>query len=257
MGQLKLLTKSIVFSTRSRRRFFTFVAVFAILSGATIILLNYFDGFSRQELLDQKGIVLKASTFGTPGALTLAEAQTSLGINDGQSLSGASKVIFYKYINFGSSLRVFSIDPHYPWAFTDLKPNNLAQGSFPSSSYKALVSEDLLLPLQDSESGNFIYTKPGIGTTFTVGSSSDSEYELKISGIFKKPPIALQDPEAREWIFVTETAFNRLINDEYLGFSESEIFVHSVTVIASADLFGEKTYTNVDQLTSELLVFRI
>jgi ABC-type antimicrobial peptide transport system permease subunit len=245
MGQLKLLTKSIVFSTRSRRRFFTFVAIFAILSGATIILLNYFDGFSRQELLDQKGIVLKATDFGTPGALTLEQAENSLGTID------ASKVIYYKYINFGSSLRIFSIDPKYPWAFTDLKPSNLAKGSFPSSTYRALVSEDVLLPLQDSASGNFIFTKPGIGTTFTIGADETSDYELKISGIFKKPALAAQD--TREWIFITETAFDQLVDTPYLNLADSEIYVHSVTVIAGGDIFNGQTYTKVDELTADLL----
>ena len=79
MGKLKLLMKSIVFSTRSRRRFFTFVMVFSILSGATIILISYFDNFSRAGLLTHKGVVVEASEFGTLGALTLLQARTEIG----------------------------------------------------------------------------------------------------------------------------------------------------------------------------------
>lgn len=255
MGQLKLLTKSIIFSTRSRRRFFTFVAIFAILSGATIILLNYFDGFSRQQLLDQKGIVLKANDFGTPTALTLDAAETSLGITDGGSLDGgpldgASKVIFYKYINFGTSLRIFSINPNYPWAFTDLKPTSLSQGGFPSNTYKALISEDLVLPLQDNQAGNYIFTKPGTGTMLTIGATNASDFKLTISGIFKKPSLAAQDN--REWIFITETAFDLLVSDTYLNLADTEIYIHSVTVIAGGDVFNGQAYTRVDELGGDL-----
>ncbi|PWI47251.1 hypothetical protein CEE45_12710 [Candidatus Heimdallarchaeota archaeon B3_Heim] len=254
MGQLKLLTKSIVFSTRSRRRFFTFVAVFAILSGATIILINYFDGFSRQELLDQRGIVLKASAFGTPSPLSLFEAESNspvgIGINDGQTLAGASKVIFYKYVDFGSTLRIFSMNPSYPWAFSDLKPSNLAKGHFPYSTHQVLVSEDITMTLADAEGGNQIYTKPGLGTLFTLGTAITDPFELKISGIFKKPAVA--EADSREWIFLTEKAFTTLIDESHLDFTENEIYIHSITVIAGGDVFLGGTYTEVDRLAAEL-----
>jgi hypothetical protein len=252
MGKLKLLTKSIVFSTRSRRRFFTFVIVFAILSGATIILLNYFDNFSRQELLKHRGVVLRASGYGAGSPLTLSDATRNepdgIGINDGQSLAGASKVIFYKYVDFGADLRIFSIDPNHKWAFADLKPNNLVAGSFPTSTYQVMVSEEILLTVQATQGTNNIYTKPGIGTSFAIGNNPSSDFELTISGIFEKPPAAVAD--TREWIFLTEGAFEKLI-DEYLGYSASQIYVHSVTIIAGGDVFSGETYTNVDQIGAD------
>ncbi|MHA1976668.1 MAG: FtsX-like permease family protein [Candidatus Hodarchaeales archaeon] len=254
MGQFKLFTKSIVFSTRSRRRFFTFVAVFAILSGATIILINYFDGFSRQELLDQKGIVLKASAFGTASPVTLLEAESNnpvgIGINDGNTLEGASKVIFYKYVDFGSTLRIFSMDPHYAWAFTDLKPNNLAKGHFPHSTNQVLVSEDIIMTLADTQDGNQIFTKPSLGTSFTLGSSEDDPFELTIAGIFKKPAAAEQD--TREWLFLTEKAFAVLVDEFHLDLAKSAIFIHSITVIAGGDVFTGQAYSEVDRLALEL-----
>ncbi len=256
MGQFKLFTKSIVFSTRSRRRFFTFVAVFAILSGATIILINFFDGFSRQELLDQRGIVLKASAFGDEAAspLSLAEATlnspTGIGIDDGDTLEGASKVIFYKYVDFGSTLRIFSLHPSYPWAFSDLKPNNLAKGHFPHSTHQVLVSEDIIMTLADTQDGNQIFTKPGLGTSFTLGSNETDDFELSISGIFKKPFAAEKD--TREWIFLTENAFKTLVNPSHLNLLDNEIYIHSITVIAGGDVFTGGTYTRVDELAARL-----
>jgi len=245
LGKLKLLTKSIVFSTRSRRRFFTFVIVFAILSGATIILISYFDNFSRQGLLYHKGVVVKASEFGTPGALLLSEAQPEIG-----TIPAAERVIYYKYINFGSSLRIFSLDSQYPWAFTDLQPNNLIAGHFPQKNTQVLVSEEALLALEDSEGTTNVYTKPVVGTSFTIGDSANSTFKLTVSGIFKKTDVISHD--SLEWIFLTESAFGTITNTEYLNSSGIEIFVHSISIIAGGDVFSGAAYDNVDDIANSL-----
>ena len=129
MGMYKILMKSIVFSTRSRRRFFTFVSVFTILSGATIILLYNFDNFSREGLLVHSGVVIKAHSMDT---VTLAAAQVDVGVTDGNTRGSAKIVIFFKYVNFGTNIRIFSMNPKYSWAFDDIAPTDLEAGSFPN-----------------------------------------------------------------------------------------------------------------------------
>ncbi|MCK4847882.1 MAG: FtsX-like permease family protein [Candidatus Heimdallarchaeota archaeon] len=247
MSKLKLLTKSIVFSTRSRRRFFTFVIVFSILSGATIILLSYFDNFSRQGLLTHKGVVIEASEFGTAGALLLSEATNGIG-----TIPAAEKVIYYKYINFGSSLRIISMDPQYPWAFTDLKPNNLISGHFPHHDDQVLISDEALLALEDSEGLTNLYTKPVVGTSFTIGRTVDSTFKLTVSGIFKKPQIIEADTNW-EWIFVTEDAFDIFVDEQNLNLNADRIFVHSISIIAGGDVFSGAAYDNVDDIASSLI----
>jgi len=253
LGKLKLLTKSIIFSTRSRRRFFTFVIVFSILSGATIILLSYFDNFSRQGLLAHKGVVVKAAEFGLPGALLLSEATAAQPTGIG-TISGAEKVIFYKYVNFGSTLRIFSMDSQYPWAFTELKPNNLVAGHFPHHDKQVLVSDEALLALEDSQGTTNLYTKPVVGTSFTIGDSADSTFKLTVSGIFNKPVNSLIEADVDwEWIFVTESAFDTITNNENLDLGDDEIFVHSISIIAGGDVFSGAAYTNVDDIAGDLL----
>jgi len=248
MGKLKLLTKSIVFSTRSRRRFFTFVIIFSILSGATILLLNYFDNFSRQGLLEHKGVVIKASSL---GSVTLAEAQSDLGVVDGERLPGSSAVIFYKYINFGSNFRIFSVDTRYQWGFSEIKPNNLIAGSFPNSDNEVLVSEELLVQLQDSQDSINIYTKPVVGTILKFGDTIVDDFDLKISGIFRKPSTVASD--TREWILITEASFTRLRNSENLGYtSAASINVSSISIIASGDVYSGACYSNVDAIHDSL-----
>ncbi len=242
--------KSIVFSTRSRRRFFTFVIVFSILSGATIILLSYFDNFSRQGLLSHKGVVVKASEFGTPTSLVLSEAMSGQPTGVG-TISGAEKVIFYRYINFGPSLRIFSLNLQYPWAFTELKPNNLVAGHFPQKDNQVLVSDEVLFELLDSQGLTHLYTKPVVGTSFTVGESAASPFKLTISGIFKKP-LGIAGDTGMEWIFVTEAAFNVITNSDNLNLGNDDIFVHSISIIASGDVYSGAAYDNVDEIASDL-----
>jgi ABC-type antimicrobial peptide transport system permease subunit len=223
--------------------------VFSILSGATIILISYFDNFSRAGLLTHKGVVVKATDFGTAGALRYSDAIGDIG-----SISEAEETIFYRYINFGSSLRIFSVNTNYPWAFQDLKPNDLVAGHFPQQSNQILVSEDILLELEDSEGLTNLYTEPVVGTSFTINISTTSTYKMTVSGIFKKPPIITADPDNREWMFVTESAFNSIVYSANLNLEDSDIFVHSITVIAAGDVFNGAAYANVDLIEIDLRV---
>lgn len=247
MGKLKLLSKSIVFSTRSRRRFFTFVIIFSILSGATILLLNYFDNFSRQGLLEHKGVVIKTTSMDTVYLNSVTDDVPS-------NLAGSSAVIYYKYINFGSSFRIFSVNPRYAWAFSEIKPNNLISGSFPSGDNDIMVSKDALVTLDDSEGSTNMYTKPVVGTKFKIGSSITSPFDLTVKGIYKKPDSIIADFETsgREWIFLTEASFDILISGEHLGLSPSQIFVHSITIIAAGDVYSGACYDNVDSIHTTL-----
>ena len=247
MGIYKLLTKSIVFSTRSRRRFFTFVIVFGILSGATIILLYNFDNFSREGLLVHSGVVIKSSSMDT---VTLSTAQADIGVTDGNTRGSAKAIIFFKYVNFGANIRIFSLNPKYSWAFDAISPTDLVSGNFPSGENDVLVPEDALLTLEDTQDGVNIYTKPVVGTTFKIGKSLDSKFDLKVSGVYRKPTAVASD--SREWIFITEKAFDTLIDGENLDYLESEIFVHSITLIASGDYITGNVYNNVDSLYGEL-----
>lgn len=240
MGIFKVLMKSIIFSTRSKRRFFPFVIVFGILSSATIILLYNFDNFSREGLLVHRGVVVEVSTLGN---VDYSEAQAAVG-----SVPGAEAVIYYRYVDFGTNLRICSINTKYQWAFSEIKPNDLLFGSFPSNDKEALVSDELLLTIFDAQGNTQIFTKPVVGARFNIGRSVEFSLELKISGIFEKPSSPSKLASGREWIFIPENSFESLVNGENL----SPINVHSVSIIASGDAFSGASYTNVDKIAASL-----
>ncbi|MHA1975207.1 MAG: FtsX-like permease family protein [Candidatus Hodarchaeales archaeon] len=249
MGMYRLLTKSIVFSTRSRRRFFTFVIVFSILSGATILLLAAFDNFSREGMLDHRGVVVRV----LPNtSVTLAQAQVDMGVTDGSTKSGTSAVIYYKYIDFGSNLRIFSIRKEYPWAFSAVNPTNLIAGRFPVKENEVLVSSEAVLEMGDNQGGVYAYIKPVVGMTFKLGISIASDFDVKVSGIVEVP--ASEDTGDRHWLIMPEDSFNRLTGPQNLALSESQIYVHSVSFIAKGDfisIISGETYSDVDQLGND------
>ncbi len=241
---LKLLRKSIIFSTRSRRRFFTFVIVFALLSGATILLLSYFDNFSREGLLEHRGVVIKASSLGS------VDYQTALA-DIGTNIPDAEAVIYYRYVDF-SGLRICSINTRYKWAFTEIKPNDLVDGSFPASKREALVSNQLLLLLSDDRPPVSIYTEPVVNTKFQLNISNNIGFELRISGIFDKPkpPSYIATDSTHEWIFIPEGSFAELIG--LLNINNDQIDVHSISIIASGDIFFGESYSNVNNIATRL-----
>jgi hypothetical protein len=245
MGMFKVLMKSIVFSTRSRRRFFPFVIVFGILSLATIILLYNFDNFSREGLLVHRGVGVEVSTLGN---VDYSAAQAAIGT----SIPGAEAIIYYRYIDFGTNLRICSINTRYHWAFSEIKPNDLVSGSFPSNDMEVLVSDDLLLTLFDQEGSVRIFTKPVVGARFKLGESEDTQFELKVSGIFEKPSSPSKLASGREWIFIPETSFETLVSGENLDYADNQIYIHSVSIIASGDVFSGASYDNVDSIAANL-----
>ena len=242
MGKYKLLMKSIVFSTRSRRRFFTFVIVFSILSGMTILLLYYFDGFSREGLLRHRGVVIKADGM---ESIQLNQAQSDIQVTDGALVDGSEATIFYKYINFGANLRIFSISSKYPWAFHEIRPRDLVKGGFPNSDNEVLISNEASLTLDDVQSNLNIYTEPVVGTILKIGVSEALALEFKVSGIFKKPVPSNVNNDNREWLLITESAFDSLVDDLNPA---PVVYVHAVTIIASGDVFSGAAYTNVDAI---------
>jgi len=246
MGFYRLFTKSIVFSTRSRRRFFTFVIVFSILSGATVLLLGTFDNFSREGMLDHRGVVIRINSGSN---LDLASAESTLAVEDGRTISGASAVIYYKFVDFGTNIRIFSLNKNYPWAFVAINPTNLVSGRFPSNPTEVLVSSDSILPMGDSEGGVFAFIKPVVGMTFKLGISNASEFDIKVSGVVKIPNTEVTG--GRHWIIMPEEAFERLRGPQNLALSDDQIFVHSITFVAQGDIlsaFSGQTYSFVDQL---------
>lgn len=247
MGMLKIFMKSIVFSTRSRRRFFPFVIVFGILSLATIILLYNFDNFSREGLLVHRGVGVEVSTLGN---VDYSVAQRTIGTN----IPGAEAIIYYRYVDFGADLRICSINTKYQWAFSEIKPNDLVSGRFPSNDMEALVSDELLLTLSDEEGTPpvKIYTKPVTGSRFKLGQSNESTFELKVSGIFDRPSSPSKLASGREWIFIPETSFETLVGGENLGYTDNQIYIHSVSIIASGDVFSGASYDNVDSIAASL-----
>ena len=249
MGIYRLLLKSIVFSTRSKRRFIPFVIVFSILSLATIILLYNFDNFSREGLLTHRGVVVEVRPLGN---VDYSTAKGAIGT----SISGAEAIIYYRYVDFGDNLRICSINTKYQWAFTEIRPNDLVAGRFPRNDKEALVSDEILLTLFDEEGTppNLvkIFTEPVVGTKFKLGGSNETTFELKISGIFDKPDPPSNIASGREWIFIPENSFETLVGGENLRYGDNEIYVHSVSIIASGDVFFGTSYNNVDRVAAHL-----
>ncbi|MFX1284539.1 MAG: ABC transporter permease [Promethearchaeota archaeon] len=247
MGIFKLFLKSVVFSTRSKRRFFPFVIIFCILSCATIILLYNFDNFSREGLLIHRGVVVEVSTLGT---VDYSEAKTAIVPN----IPGAEAVIYYRYVDFGNNLRICSISTKYKWAFSEIKPNDLVSGSFPENDRETLVSDKLLLTISDEEGTPAvrIFTKPVVGAKFKIGISNETTFELKVSGIFRKPDPPSNIASGREWILIPEDSFETLIGGQNLDYGDAQINVHSISIIASGDVFSGASYSNVDRIAASL-----
>jgi ABC-type antimicrobial peptide transport system permease subunit len=117
---------------------------------------------------------------------------------------------------------------------------------------EALVSDKLLLTLFDQQGSVRLFTQPVVGARFKLGQSDDSEFELKVSGIYAKPSAPSKLASGREWIFIPEVSFETLVGGENLAYDDNQIFIHSISIIAGGDVFSGGSYDNVDRIAASL-----
>ena len=84
MGKWRLIKNSVRFAFRAKRRWITFVIIFAFLSAFITFFAGVFNMYSTDELLEQKGFYIKANGY---GSVTDAQAQSIF-----TEISGLSQV---------------------------------------------------------------------------------------------------------------------------------------------------------------------
>lgn len=240
MGTLRVTRKFIVFSARSRRRFFAFVIIFAILSGATILLVSSFDEMNRQGLLDYRGVVAESVTMGSIGYTTGQQETIESAIGS----STPEEIIYYRYFDFSSSVRIFSYDLSYAWAHPDVNPDNLLAGNFPRNSRNILISSDTIFSTLGS-GGNSIEIDLSVGSKISF---TGSDTLFTVSGIYDKPGTITD--LTHEWVFIPEASFNELVTDLSIG----SVYIQCVVILAGGDyIFSNDAYKNVESIATSLI----
>ncbi len=250
MSTLRLLIKGLRFGTRAKKRFIPFLVVYIFLSIVTIFLVGQFDPAQQEDLLSDKGVVVTAANW---DVVTLQAADSIFSTY--KARGDVEAVLYFRYINFGPSLRIFGIDTRYTWAWNDVRPNTLAKGHFISHRGQAMVSEDFSLDaLTVGSTKAFVHAGIGTVLSFGTGANDPNAINVKIVGQFKKSPRAAED--TREWIILSKKDFESLVG--ILGLNQNtDVYVRDVVILAAGNsllsaFFGKDVYETVDQIANQV-----
>ncbi len=249
MGSIRVARKSVLFATRARKRLLVFVIIFGILSGATILLVGTFDTYSKQNLIDQRGINIKENS-----DYSINYAQYNSVKDRIFAVAGGSKVDIHpiRYFDFPSgsspSVRILGIDADSEWSFSQVKPNSLKSGCFLKNNNEAMISEGFVVPLNWSEPNSNLSASLKVGNRITFSNLTDSK-AVKITGLFSRKP------EMRiHWLIVSNPAFDDLLG--ILGKSNiADVSFYEVIFLAKGGLLEILTgeaYDTIDTVNQEL-----
>lgn len=238
MGKWRLIKNSVRFAFRAKRRWITFVIIFAFLSAFITFFAGVFNMYSTDELLEQKGFYIKANGY---GSVTDAQAQSIFTEISG--LSQVESVALFRYFDLGDYIRVFGVDPDFQWAFREAKPSLITDGHYVQSFGDAVVSQNATIK---ADVGTF----PGnISVSLQKGDilhfeNPTTTFELTVVGEIKDIIVA---PDKLR-IYITDTDFESLHTD--FGAS-SPIYCYSMAVLVKGDLyapFNTDIYDNMNTL---------
>ncbi|MHA1667076.1 MAG: ABC transporter permease [Candidatus Heimdallarchaeaceae archaeon] len=238
MALWRLIKNSIRFSFRAKKRWITFVIIFAFLSAFITFFAGTFNQYSTEYLLDQKGIYIKSQS----GGVNVSQAQALA--NEIRTLQGIESVAVFRYFDLGDYIRVFGVNPELRWMFRDAKPSLIVSGHYALNPNEAVVSENSIIKADlGSLTSNVSATlHKGESMVFDNGANT---FTLNIVGEIRD---SVNVPNKLR-LFITDDDFDAL----YSGYGEGvPVYCESIAILVEGKLyapFSKEIKTNMDKFT--------
>jgi ABC-type antimicrobial peptide transport system permease subunit len=255
MGNFRVFTRSVKFTTRTKRRFIVFLLIFALTATFIAFFVNQFDQYQTNDYLDQRGVLLRQlqdySVTGTEGKNLIDDIVE-------HNFDFDLDILFqYQYVDLDNSLRLYSFDINNPWLHRVLNPAFVISGSFPSSTNELLITHGDV-QLRNSTNGVLIESSVAVGSVFNFINEDDS-YEVSISGTIDSVGFSAKSDSRMLWMFAAQQTFEEILDFYGLDLFE-DTFTHSIAITVSIegtgipllDIPNEIDYANVEDLGREL-----
>ncbi len=250
MALWRLMKNSIRFAFRAKKRWITFVIIFAFLATFTTLFVSTFNEYNTAQLMRHKGFYIKADN-NNPVTESVGEQLVDYYRT---TISSVEKVVLFRYFDLGEQIRFYSVDPADKWLF-EVKPSNIFSGRYISSNGQAIVSTNAYLKIDAANiTGEF---RESLKTGDTLQFINDGEpFELNVVGQVNDTTIALRD---RVRIYITNDDFD-YINQQVGG--NVQIYSHSIALTVTGELFNpfnedvNNNMLNLMDLDSPLYIYQ-
>lgn len=245
---IRLTERSIIYGTRSKKRFAIFVLAFITLSLLTIMSINSLNTENEEFLLSEKAVILRQSGWNSASESAFSGTVEALGDAFGTSVPTK----YFEWTVGTTNIRIFSTTPN-SWSNNLAAPNLMTNGRYVLYKEEAIISEDFVINL-DSTTPTFEQTIE-VGSYMKFSPGTSNEINLYITGKFRPVGKNTLDP-GYVWMFVHEDTF-----EELRASIGATSYYYSVTYIAHGStmlsaFFGD-AYDNMNNIYSEVSTYAL
>ncbi|MHA1304194.1 MAG: ABC transporter permease [Candidatus Heimdallarchaeaceae archaeon] len=241
MAFWRLIKNSVKFAFRAKRRWITFVIIFALLSAFTTLFISTFNGYTTEELMIHKGFYIKAL-----GAESVSEQQGQAFASDIAALPEVEKVALFRYFDLGDYIRVFSVDPESRWMFFEAKPSMIEAGHYITGENEAIISLGANIKADVGNITTDVSATLHKGEVLTFESGSD-ERTIEIVGEISD---TINAP-GKFKLFVSDDTFDYIQSH----FSDNApVYCYSLALLVKGNLFkpfDQEIYNNINALAPQ------
>ncbi len=241
MNFWRLFKNSVKFAFRAKKRWITFVIIFALLSAFITFFVSTFNGYNTENLIEYKGFYLKESS-----SHSVTEVQGKNFAANITELPQVENVTLFRYFDLGSYIRVFSVDPAARWMFDDAKPSLLSTGRYIMFKNEALISYGATIHADLGGLSSSVNATLHRGESLIFGNGAEN-VTISIVG------------EIHDKIFAP-SKLKLFLNDETFDYIQQNfsdnatVYCYSLTVLVKGDMynpFSSDLYNNIKALSSQ------
>ncbi|MHA2091506.1 MAG: FtsX-like permease family protein, partial [Candidatus Kariarchaeaceae archaeon] len=254
MGKLRVFRRSVRFTFRTKKRFYVFLLIFAIISSFVAFFIDSLDDLQTDRFMEQKGVIVRQDgdyqvTY-NQGQSLLTSILALPASNPDVKIEGH---VVYNYIDLDGFLRIYSIDISKPWFSDFAKPSLITSGSYPSKSSEVLVPSGSFQQRNSTVPGITVKSKVVVGQKLVYEKAGSEPLELKVSGTFETSQLQTEPDKAdRLWLFMDTKKFNEVVT--FFGNTTSDAFTYSMSFSVEGNVifFNSGTHDNVKLLNEEI-----
>ncbi|MBY9001754.1 MAG: ABC transporter permease [Candidatus Heimdallarchaeota archaeon] len=228
MATWRLIKNSVRFAFRAKKRWLTFVVIFAFLSAFITFFAGTFNQYATDDLLEQKGFYIKAQN--TPSTKVNASQAEAL-IDQIEDLEGIETTALFRFFDLGDYIRVFGVEPENSWMFKPAKPSLIRDGRYISDPNDVVISTGSTIRADLGTFSSNVSATLHIGEKISFVNAVDTKFELNVVGEIND---TINAPDKLR-MFISDDDFDYL-HDNFAA--TTPIYCESVAVLVVGNLYN-------------------
>ncbi|MHA1346507.1 MAG: ABC transporter permease [Candidatus Heimdallarchaeaceae archaeon] len=179
MAMWRLIKNSVRFAFRAKKRWITFVIIFAFLSAFITFFAGTFNQYATDDLLEQKGFYIKAQN---TESVKVNASQAEALVDQIEDMVGIESVSMFRFFDLGDYIRVFGVEPGSSWMFKAAKPSLIRNGRYISQPNDVVISTGSTIRADLGTFSSNVSATIHIGEQIKFINALDTTFELNVVG---------------------------------------------------------------------------